>query len=151
MHVGAKPAPHTIVGIGAGIPTHFLGLPTDADGNTIALESDAPVPGTVDEWAHASSDECVAFAAKAAKTEGMMVGPSAGAALKVALDVACRDESAGKTIVAICASHGIRYVAHPLWAGVKAEAAAALPVPPNTDPAAETIQWKSTDYTPPAN
>ena len=40
--VGAKPAPHTIVGIGAGIPTNFLGLPKDDDGNTIALSEDTP-------------------------------------------------------------------------------------------------------------
>ena len=77
-----------------------------------------------------------------------MVGPSAGAALKVACEIACRDESAGKTIVAICASHGIRYVAHPLWGAVKKEAAAAPPAPPNTDKALPTVQWKSSDYTP---
>ena len=78
----------------------------------------------------------------------IMCGPSAGAALKVALEIACRDEAAGKTIVAILASHGIRYVAHPMWGAIKAEAAAALPVPPNMDKEAEVVQWKSSEYSP---
>lgn len=59
-------------------------------------------------------------------------GCTAGAALKVAIEVASRAESKGKTIVAILASHGIRYTAHPLWAEVKKEAVASLPAPPNT-------------------
>ena len=137
-----------IVGIGAGIPTNFLGLPKDDDGNTIALSEDMPVEGSVDEWAHATPEEAIEYAGKAARLEGMMVGPSAGAALKVALEIACRDEAAGKTIVAILASHGIRYVAHPMWGAIKAEAAAALPVPPNMDKEAEVVQWKSSEYSP---
>ena len=60
----------------------------------------------------------------------------------------CRDEAEGKTIVAILASHGIRYVAHPMWGAIKAEAAAALPVPPNMDKEAEVVQWKSSEYSP---
>ena len=55
------------------------------------------------------------------QAEGMMVGPSAGAAIKYACDVACRPEAAGKTIVVIVPSHGIRYVQHPLWGKMKAE------------------------------
>ena len=149
VHVGAPPAPHTIVGIGAGIPTHFLSMPTNEAGDPVALPEEKPIEGVVDEWAHASSDEAIEFASKACKMEGMMVGPSAGAALKVACDVACRPESEGKTVVVVCASHGIRYVAHPLWGAVKKEAAAALPVPPNMDKSIETVQWKSSEYTPP--
>ena len=72
-----------------------------------------------------------------------MVGPSAGAALKVACDMATRAECAGKTIVVVCAPHGIRYAAHPLWADVKKEAEAALPKPPNMDKTIEVIQWDS--------
>ena len=148
VHVGAPPAPHTIVGIGAGIPTNFLSLPTDENGDTLPLEAPSAIPGVVDEWAHASSDEAIAFAQKACTLEGMMVGPSAGAALKVACDIACRPESAGKTLVVMLASHGIRYGAHPMWAAIKKEAAAALPSPPNTDKEIETVQWKSADYAP---
>ena len=43
---------------------------------------------------------------------------------------------------------GIRYVAHPMWGAIKAEAAAALPVPPNMDKEAEVVQWKSSEYVP---
>lgn len=77
-----------------------------------------------------------------------MVGPSAGAALKVACDFACKPEAEGKTIVVMVASHGIRYGAHPLWAAVNKEAKQALPVPPNTDKTAPTLQWNSNDYVP---
>jgi len=66
--------PHTIVGIGAGIATHFLSLPTDEMGNSLPLPEPKPVEGVVDEWAHASSDEAIEFASKACKLEGMMVG-----------------------------------------------------------------------------
>jgi cysteine synthase A len=143
VHVGAPPAPHSIVGIGAGIATHFLQMPTDAEGNPVPLKEPTPIPGVVDEWAHASPEEAIEFAKKACAVEGMMVGPSAGAALKVACDVASRPESAGKTLVVVCASHGIRYVAHPLWADVKKEAEAALPKPPNMDKTIECVQWDS--------
>ena len=150
VHVGGAMAPHGIVGIGAGIATNFLSLPTDANGDALPLPEPTPVPGVVDEWAHASTDEAVAYAGKASTLEGMMVGPSAGAALKVACDWACKPEAEGKTLVVMLASHGIRYTSHPMWAAVKAEMAAALPSPPNTDKELPTVQWKSTDYTPPA-
>merc|ERR1719440_2656136 len=125
VHMGETPSgPHSIVGIGAGVKTNFLG----------ATEG-APFvdPSVVDEWAHASSDEAIEYAAKACQQEGMMVGPSAGAALKVACELAVREECAGKTIVVMQASHGIRYVNHPMWAAVKKEATLALPSPPNMD------------------
>lgn len=144
VHIGAPPAPHTIVGIGAGIATHFLGLPTDEAGEAVALDGETPTSG-VDVWAHASADEAIEYASKACQLEGMMVGPSAGAALKVACDLACKPEAEGKTLVVILASHGIRYGAHPMWAAVKKEATAALPAPPNMDKTIEVIQWNSMD------
>ena len=142
VHVGAAHGPHTIVGIGAGIPTHFLGLPTDANGEAIALEGETPT-SIVDVWAHASSEEALAWATRACKVEGMMVGPSAGAALKVACELACTPEAEGKTIVVMLASHGIRYGMHPMWAAVKEEASAALPAQPNMDKTIEVVQWSS--------
>ena len=143
MHVGAPPAPHSIVGIGAGIATNFLSLPTDENGDAVPLSEPTPVPGVVDEWAHASQEEAIEYASKACKAEGMMIGPSAGAALKVACDIATRPESQGKTIVVVLSSHGIRYGAHPMWADVKAEAATALPKPPNMDKTIQVVQWDS--------
>ena len=78
--------------------------------------------------------------------------PPPGAALKYAFDVAARPEAAGKTIVVVIPSHGIRYVAHPLWGAVSAEANAALPpgVPPCSDKEKPILAWNSAkDYTPP--
>jgi cysteine synthase A len=145
VHVGEKPdGPHSIVGIGAGVKTHFLG----AD----EVPPDEPFvnPALVDEWAHCTGDEAIAYAAKACQEEGMLVGPSAGAALKVACDLAVKDEAAGKTIVVVQPSHGIRYVNHPMWAAVKKEATVALPAPPNMDKECPNVLWRSSDYTPPA-
>ena len=85
------------------------------------------------------------MARKITVMEGMMVGPSSGAALKYALDIAARPESRGKTIVVVIPSHGIRYVAHPLWAAVSAEAALALPqtLVPCADNTQPIILWAS--------
>jgi len=142
VHVGETPSgPHSIVGIGAGVKTNFLAAAPTAETTFVD-------PSIVDEWAHASSAEAIEYAAKACQLEGMMVGPSAGAALKVACDLALTEEAAGKTIVVMQASHGIRYVNHPMWAAVKKEATLALPSPPNMDKEVETILWKSSDYTP---
>ncbi len=143
VHVGAPPAPHTIVGIGAGIVTNFLSMPEGPEGGPSALPEPAPVEGVIDEWAHASADEAVEYAKRACTLEGMMVGPSAGAALKVAVEVGSRPENADKTIVCILASHGIRYTAHPMWAAIKKEASVALPVPPNLAKDIDVMQWKS--------
>jgi hypothetical protein len=60
--------------------------------------------------------------------------------------VAARPEAAGKVIVVLLASHGIRYTAHPMWAQIKAEAAAALPLRPNTKKDAPLLLWKSETF-----
>ena len=79
----------------------------------------------------------------------MLVGPSSGAVLKVACEVANRPEMAGKTVVAVQASSGVRYLAHPLWEAEKTEAGAALPVPPNLEDEFPILRWSSEDYAPP--
>lgn len=133
VHVGESMNPHTIVGLAPGMPSEFLEGPFDNE----------DARGVVDEWAHCSQEEAVVWAKEVCLKEGMMVGPSAGAALKVAVDVAARPESKGKTIVVVFASHGIRYTAHPLWKEVKAEATASLPVPPNLSKDAQDLLWAS--------
>lgn len=137
VHIGADHSPHSILGIGAGVPTHFLET----------LEPGAPLVqgprGHVTEFLHASSADAIEWAKRLCTMEGMMIGPSSGAAVKAAMDVARRPESAGKTIVVLLASHGIRYCAHPLWADVQAEAAQALPTPPNMDKDGDLLLWKS--------
>ena len=143
VHVGAPPKPHAIVGWAPGVHSQFL----DGFGQPPGELSDAP-RGIVDEWGHVSAAEAVAMARKITASEGMMVGPSSGAALKVALEIAARPASRGQTIVVVIPSHGIRYVAHPLWAAVAAEAGAALPptLVPCADREQPIILWDSQKF-----
>lgn len=140
VHTGAQHKPHNILGIGAGVVTHFLGR----------MEPDKPFQeggrGHVSEFAHCSSTEAIEMALRATREEGIMLAPTSGATLKVGLEIAQRPEAAGKTIVVICASHAIRYTKHPLWKEVTEEGTQALPVPPNMSPDAELLQWKSEDH-----
>jgi len=125
VHLGETHSPHTILGIGAGVTTHFLTqLAPDQ-------QFEQGPRGHVSEFASATSAESIAWAIKLAQTEGIMAGPSSGATFKVAMDLAARPEAKDKTIVVIMASHGIRYTTHPLWKYVKEEACKALPNPPN--------------------
>lgn len=70
-------------------------------------------------------------------------------ASQVACDIASLDEAAGKTIVVIFPSSGIRYVTHPMWAATKAEAAFILAPPPDFSNAPPLLRWRSEDYVPP--
>jgi len=145
VHTGEKPGPHGIIGWAPGVHSEFL------EGHDLPKDklSDAP-RGVVDEWGHCVTKDAVATCLKVTQTEGMMIGPSSGAALKYAFDVAARPEAKGKTIVVVIPSHGIRYVAHPLWGAVNAEANTALPpgVPPCSDKEKPICLWNSDDYTP---
>lgn len=138
VHIGAPFVKHGVVGWGPGFHSNFL----EGAGKPPEELSDAP-RGVVDEWGHVSTAEAVEWSKKICKEEGMMVGPSAGAAIKFACDLACRDEAAGKTIVVIVPSHGIRYVNHPLWAAMKEEAGKALPATPVSDKNAPMLLWDS--------
>jgi len=87
-----KPGPHKIQGIGAGFIPGVLDL------------------DMIDEVIAVDDTDAIAWARKAADTEAMFVGISSGAALKAAATVACRSETAGKTIVVICPDSGERYL-----------------------------------------
>ena len=134
---------HGVVGIGAN-----LQLPL--------LEKLAPgqawqegARGCIDEFLHASTPEAVQWANKVCAEEGLLVGPSSGAAIKVAVDIAHRPEMKGKTIVVLQASSAIRYVSHPMWEAQKLEGQDALPVPPDLDTEFPICRWRSEDYVPP--
>jgi cysteine synthase len=94
---GAK-GPHPIQGIGAGFVPAIL--------NTKIY----------DEIIRVKNDDAFAFARRAAREEGLLVGISSGAALWAAVEVARRPESAGKLIVVIIPSFGERYLSTPLYA-----------------------------------
>jgi len=93
-----KPAgPHKIQGIGAGFVPSILN--TDIYDEVIAV----------------SNDEAFDRAAQVAKTEGLLVGISAGANLEAAYRIAKRPENRGKTIVTILCDTAERYLSTELF------------------------------------
>ena len=92
-----RSGPHKIQGIGAGFVPAAL--------NTEIY----------DEIIQADSEDAFAAARELARTEGVLVGISSGAALHVALELANRPEQEGKTIVALLPDSGDRYYSTPLF------------------------------------
>ena len=94
---GGEKGPHKIQGIGAGF------IPEVLDQSLI------------DDVVTVTNDDAFETARSAAKMEGILCGISSGAAIKAALDVASRPESAGKNIVTIIPSTGERYISTDLF------------------------------------
>ena len=72
----------------------------------------------IDSVEQVSNDEAFDMARRAARTEGLTVGISSGAALTAAFRQAARDENAGKTIVVIIPSFAERYLSTALFEGL---------------------------------
>ena len=89
--------PHKIQGIGAGFVPDVL--------NTKVYDEVLPV----------ANEDAFATAKLLAKTEGISVGISSGAALFSAIELAKRPENAGKVIVALLPDSGDRYYSTPLF------------------------------------
>jgi len=72
----------------------------------------------VDEIAQVSNEEAVEFARRLAREEGILCGISCGAAAAVAIRIAKRPESKGKTIVVVLPDSGERYLSSILFEGM---------------------------------
>jgi len=94
---GGLPGPHKIQGIGAGFVPEVLDR------------------ALIDEVIPVDDETALAVAREAARSEGLLVGISAGAALHAALEVASRPEATGKRIVVIVADGGERYMSLPFF------------------------------------
>ena len=68
-----------------------------------------------DEVVRVENDDAFAAAREAARSEGVLVGISSGAALWAAILLAQRAENAGKTLVALLPDTGERYLSTPLF------------------------------------
>ncbi|SHL48127.1 cysteine synthase A [Anaerocolumna jejuensis DSM 15929] len=91
------PGAHKIQGIGAGFVPKIL--------NTEIYDEIIPV----------DNEDAFATGRQIAKTEGLLVGISSGAAAWAAVQIAKRPENAGKTIVVLLPDTGERYLSTPLF------------------------------------
>ncbi len=94
---GGKPGPHMIQGIGAG----FVPAVLDVD--------------LYDEIIPVKNEEAIETAREIGRTEGILVGISAGAAVRAAALLASRSEMEGKNIVVILPDNGDRYLSTPVF------------------------------------
>lgn len=94
---GGLPGPHKIQGIGAGfVPKNYN-------------------PKVVDEIIRVKSEDAIRTSRDLAKTEGLLVGISSGAAVFAAKQLASLPENKGKNIVVILPDTGERYLSSVLY------------------------------------
>ena len=94
---GGKPGPHGLMGIGAGFVPDVLDV------------------SLLDEIVRVTEGEAYEAARALARTEGLLAGISSGAALHAALQIAKREENAGKTVVVLLPDTGERYMSTELF------------------------------------
>ncbi|MND65164.1 cysteine synthase A [uncultured Brevundimonas sp.] len=97
---GGAPGPHKIQGIGAGF------VPPVID------------TGVIDGVEQVSNEDAFDMARRVARTDGVPVGISSGAALVAAFRQAALDENAGKTIVVVLPDFAERYLSTALFEGL---------------------------------
>ena len=95
---GGQAGPHQIQGIGAGfVPKNFRAE-------------------LVDQIIRVTDNDAIRTARSLARREGLLAGISSGASVYAAIQLAKREENAGKTIVALLPDTGERYLSTALYA-----------------------------------
>ncbi|MDD3853416.1 MAG: cysteine synthase A [Syntrophomonadaceae bacterium] len=94
---GGKPGAHGLQGIGAGIIPEILNI------------------SIIDEVFQVKTEEAYETVRQLAKTEGLLVGISSGAAVFAAAQIAQRSENQGKTIIVLLPDSGERYLSTPIF------------------------------------
>lgn len=94
---GGQPGPHKIQGIGAGFVPDVLNV------------------NIIDEIITVKNDDAMATGRELARTEGLLIGISCGAAVWAATQVAKRPENKGKVVVVILPDTGERYLSTALF------------------------------------
>ena len=94
---GGKPGPHKIQGIGAGFIPKVMRM------------------DIVDEVIAVENEDAFDKARQVARTDGLLVGISSGAAIYAATELARRPENKGKNIVVLLPDTGERYLSTQLF------------------------------------
>jgi cysteine synthase A len=94
---GGKPGPHKIQGIGAGFVPAILNA------------------SIIDEIIQVKNEDAFDISRKLARSEGLLIGISSGAAVFAALQIARRPENKGKNIVVLLPDSGERYLSTLLY------------------------------------
>jgi cysteine synthase A len=94
---GGQPGPHKIQGIGAGFVPDVLNC------------------SIINEIITVKNEDAMASGRELARTEGLLIGISCGAAVWAATQVARRPENKGKVIVVVLPDTGERYLSTPLF------------------------------------